>query len=1366
MYNHRPLFWTYLFSLTTLLIVGFVIPSSAQIEPLWDRSYGGSRWEELNSAEETADGGYILAGFSGSNANDGDVTAPDAGGGDFWMLKTNSLGDRFWDARFGGPALDRCNSVIQTSDGGFLLGGTSGSDIGGQKLSANRGLDDYWVVKTDATGNLEWEQTFGGSDFEILSSVIQTNDGGYLLGGLSQSGISGDKTEPNLGGFDYWIVKIDAMGNFQWDKTLGGIEEERLNMMQVDLTDGHFLLAGSTQSDAGDDITIPSVGIKDFWFVKVNNVDGSIMWQHRYGGSEVEELTAFVQTLDGGFFLAGGSNSDVSAWKSKNSQGGFDMWGLKIDAAGNREWDVTFGGSQLDNCYAVKQNSAGYYILGGFSGSGVEGDKTQPNIGGWDYWIVYMDESGNLQWDRTVGGTENDVLFNLFQNQDGGYILAGASSSPTSGTKTDNTNGLNDFWLVKTVCELELNFRDTMLCSGQAITLDAFDADCVDCLYDWSDIGRGDSIREVLPLSTQNYRVTLTDNAGCQESADLQVTLMSSPILDLGNDQTICEGTSLTLNTGATSGLAYAWSTGATTPTLSVSTSEAYKLTVTNSNNCSTTDSITVLVSALPIVNLGPDTFLCANQTLTLDAGNPGSTYQWSPTGTNQMEAFMPTGPQAISVAVADVNSCIGRDTLNVLGIYEPPSILDSTIVCSSDNNTYVVTFNMTGGNPFTHQVNSAIGFTQNGSNVVSDPIPRDDSFSFIITDDRDCAPYTFAGSDNCPCISSAGNADPTPLLICEGDLFVLPFNQQVLDDNDVVEYLLHDGDAGTIGNILLQSTQPILSYDPFLNFNQTYFFSAIVGNDDGTGRVDATDDCYDESSGVAVTFQAAPVADIISQSGSSVLTCEGSSSLVLSGQNAQPSGQLDFLWLTNDGQITSPTDGLDIEVNAGGTYQLIVENTGTGCRDTADFLVLAAAGFPIVNIETAEILTCVDTVVTLDATTSSQGGNFIARWNGGAIDGNTGLMQTVNTPGIYQLVITNTDNNCMSSESVMVVQDNQPPTISAGNMQFLDCESGIVELSGQILSPIDQFSVNWTTDDGNILNNESALNPTADQSGTYILQVINQSTGCSATSSVFVSPDSGGPQDAEISMIDPSCFGATDGSIMIDSVIGGVRPYLYAFSERVLSANNEVGQLAGGNYPITIQDANGCAYTTQVTLTDPNQFFVSLGEDQEIDLGDHVNLEVFFNTAIDTFYWNDTTMLSCANCLDPTVIPLNTSRFIFTAIDENGCETSEDLLVKVNKERLVYIPTAFSPNQDGVNDRFVVYGGKGIAEITYLQVFNRWGALIFENKNFDPNNEPLGWNGEFNNQPAANGVYIYQVKVVFIDGEELMYGGDVTLMR
>ena len=1340
---------------------------TAQIEPLWDRSFGGSGWEELNSAEETDDGGYILAGFSSSSENDGDVTGPNEGIGDYWILKTNSLGIKEWDARFGGDGLDRATSVIQTTDGGYLVGGTSGSGISGQKLSANRGLDDYWIVKTDATGMLEWEASYGGDNFELLSSVVQTADGGYLLGGLSLSGISGEKSEPNLGGFDHWIVKISATGIVEWDKTLGGAEEERLNVVQI-ATDGHFLLGGSTQSDAGDDIIDPSIGIKDMWFVKASSVDGSIIWQHRYGGTQVEEMTSFQQTIDGGFFLAGGSDSDISGSKSENSRGGLDMWGIKIDALGNKEWDVTFGGSGLENCYGFKQNSAGYYLLGGFSGSEIEGDKSEPNLGGWDYWMIYMDESGNKIWDRTIGGTENDVMFNLFQNQTGGYILAGASNSPISGDKADNTNGLNDFWLVKTVCDLEINLRDTIVCQGEPILLDAFNnSNCTDCLYDWSDIGRGDSIRQIPATVDENFRVTITNSVGCQKSAEINISVINPPVVNLGADQTTCEGDAVILNSGSATGNTFLWSTNEVTPTINTADPGRYFVTVTASNGCAMVDSVDVFTNPLPIVDLGPDVSACPGETLTLDAENSGSSYSWSNGTSGQIEDFNPTGPISIFVAVTDNNNCVGNDTLEVLGVYNPPSVIDSTITCSLDNNSYVIQFTVGGGDPSSYQITSSIPFTQSNNVFTSEPILRDDPYSFSIRDDQDCTPYVFEGMVDCPCASLAGEPDLTPLEICGNDLVNIDFVNQFLDATDTVEYLLHDGSVNIIGTILLRFSQSEVSYNSNLNYSQTYFLTAIVGNDNGNGQVDLMDGCLSESEGVALQFFESPTADIISQTGSSTLTCEGGgSSLILSAENAQPAGNISYAWSTSDGQITTPVDEMNIEVDATGIYQLIVTNLGSSCRDTSLFTITASVDFPVVEIASVSELTCLDTLIVLDGGSSSQGSPYSARWNGIGITGNTDLIQTVNAPGTYQLVITNTNNGCTESASVTVTENVQPPTIAVDGNRFLSCETATTTLDVQILSPITEFNLEWTDPNGSTIS-MTDLEREIDQTGAYTLLVTDLENGCISTENLSISPDPGGPTDAIFTIESPSCFGEEDGSVSVDSIIGGVGPFVFSFGENSSFATaDEFGRLPAGAFPLSIQDVNGCTWDTEILLSQPNEFVVSLNPDDEILLGDSLRLNGIFSNPVDTFFWSDTSFLSCATCQNPFAKPVNTSQLVLTAIDTDGCESSDIMLISIDKERKIYIPSAFSPNGDGLNDRFTIYGGNGIQEIEYLQVFNRWGALVFERKEFPINAEPLGWDGSFKGEPAGSGVYIYHLKVNFVDGFEGFYEGDVTIIR
>ncbi|MEL6866612.1 MAG: T9SS C-terminal target domain-containing protein, partial [Bacteroidota bacterium] len=199
-------------------------PLFSQTTIQWDQRFGGDQFEELTKIQNTSDGGFILGGSSNS-AISGDVSEANMGQSDFWMVKTDSLGNKLWDKRFGGSGTENLQYIEQTTDGGYILGGWSFSDMGGDKSENNRGFpwtSDYWIVKTDALGNKVWDRTFGGSENEQLWHVEQTTDGGYIMGGWSISGISGDKTEANKNSsgfsFDYWVVKTDHMGIKQWDR--------------------------------------------------------------------------------------------------------------------------------------------------------------------------------------------------------------------------------------------------------------------------------------------------------------------------------------------------------------------------------------------------------------------------------------------------------------------------------------------------------------------------------------------------------------------------------------------------------------------------------------------------------------------------------------------------------------------------------------------------------------------------------------------------------------------------------------------------------------------------------------------------------------------------------------------------------------------------------------------------------------------------------------------------------------------------------------------------------------------------------------------------------------------------------------------
>jgi hypothetical protein len=416
---------------------------------LWNKRFGGTADDRLYSMLRLSDGSYLLGGSSLSGIA-GDKSQASRGGRDYWVVKINSSGTKVWDKRFGGTANDNLNAIIATSDGNFLLGGSSISGAGGDKTEASRGGYDYWVVKINSSGTKLWDKRFGGSGTENLQSLIQTSDGGFILAGYSTSGTGGDKTETSRGGNDYWAVKINSSGTKLWDKRFGGSLDEILTTI-ITTSDGNFLLGGNSTSGAGGDKTEASRGSNDYWVVKING-SGTRLWDRRFGGSSNDLAGNVVRASDGGFLISGYSFSGVSGDKTQSSRGGSDYWVVKTNSSGSKLWDRRFGGTANDTASALISTSDGGFVLGGWTSSGVGGDKTEASRGGLDYWIVKVNSSGSKLWDKRFGGTSTDVMAirTLIQNPDNTYLVGGSSLSGVGGDKTEASRGGFDYWVLKT----------------------------------------------------------------------------------------------------------------------------------------------------------------------------------------------------------------------------------------------------------------------------------------------------------------------------------------------------------------------------------------------------------------------------------------------------------------------------------------------------------------------------------------------------------------------------------------------------------------------------------------------------------------------------------------------------------------------------------------------------------------------------------------------------------------------------------------------------------------------------------------------------------------------------------------------------
>ncbi len=399
----------------------------------WQKSYGDSGDDVAVAIQQTNDGGYIVAGISQST--DGDVSG-NHGGLDYWVLKLTATGDTVWTKCYGGSGDGYARAIQQTTDGGYIVAGWTSSTDG--DVSGNHGGLDYWVLKLTATGDTVWTRCYGGSGDDEAYAIQQTTDGGYIVAGYSES-TDGD-VSGNHGGYrDSWLLKLTAIGDTVWTKCYGGSGGDYANTIQQ-TTDGGYIMAGASYSTDGD-VTGNHGGL-DSWLLKLT-ATGDTVWTKSYGGSGVDYAWVIQQTTNDGYIVAGTSNStdgDVTG-----NFGDYDYWLLKLTATGDTVWTKCYGGSDDDEAYAIQQTTDGGYIVAGLSNS-TDGD-VNGNHGVYDSWLLKLTATGDTVWTKCYGGSSYDRVLAIQQTTDGGYIVAGSSRS-TDGDVTGN-HGYGDFWVVK-----------------------------------------------------------------------------------------------------------------------------------------------------------------------------------------------------------------------------------------------------------------------------------------------------------------------------------------------------------------------------------------------------------------------------------------------------------------------------------------------------------------------------------------------------------------------------------------------------------------------------------------------------------------------------------------------------------------------------------------------------------------------------------------------------------------------------------------------------------------------------------------------------------------------------------------------------
>lgn len=353
-----------------------------------------------------------------------------------------------WQKCLGGSSVDYANTIIQTVNGGFVfVGGVGSSD--GDVYGNNPGVNglNAWVVKLTPFGDIVWQKFFGGSDFDNANSIYQCFDGGYILAGQTRS--TDIDFSDNHGSFDAWVIKLDSSGKVEWRKCFGGTDEDGANSV-IQTSDGGYAVAGYTASNDGDVLGqrqhtgTSSYGINsDVWVLKLNS-KGNIVWQKCFGGDSTEVAYSILETTDSWYIVVGVTNS-INGDVYSNHGGMIDGWILKLNPSANLLWQKCLGGSDYDYISCVVKNAKGGYALAGITASNDGDVKGKHNNG--DEWVVELDSIGNIEWQKCLGGDGVDYAFSIINSRDSGYLVVGHTDS-NNGDVSDNY-GYEDVWIVK-----------------------------------------------------------------------------------------------------------------------------------------------------------------------------------------------------------------------------------------------------------------------------------------------------------------------------------------------------------------------------------------------------------------------------------------------------------------------------------------------------------------------------------------------------------------------------------------------------------------------------------------------------------------------------------------------------------------------------------------------------------------------------------------------------------------------------------------------------------------------------------------------------------------------------------------------------
>lgn len=592
-------------------VIFFCCNTFAQLptELQWQKNFGGRLADYAGDFKILPDGNFLM--FGDSQSSNGDIAGNHgpASTYDICLIKTDPAGNILWKKSYGGTWNEDGSKIIPTTDGGFIFVGSSASNDG--DVSGHHGfasISDVWVVKLDASGNITWQKSYGGSLTDNGSDIVETNGGFIICAATSSS--DGDVSGYH-GADDLWVIKIDNAGNLLWQKCYGGSKTEGSGTINA-TTDGAFLLTSSTNSVNGD-ISNPRAGptgYNDAWILKIST-SGTIIWNNCIGGNGSDAIDKVITNNDGTYFLAAYSGSDdlPGSFHNESIYDG-DGWAILLDKNGKIVWQKAFGGTRNDAVLdAIKTADGGYLMVG--ETSSADGIVCQRHLES-DMWLVKMDNAGNIQWNRTYGGSNYEFSSNLALDAAGNcMVLANAFSS--DGDLTNN-KGLSDLWLARlsftgilTKAAVSISAdMDSLRCLGSAMQFTAVPVNGgPNPVYQWMINGVNTGLNEN-PISLNTIgnndivSCVLTSDASCLDmytatSNGIRIKVKLPPSTGfLPRDTALCSYQRMQLGPNTTRFSSYLWNDGSTTMNINIKGPGLYWLQVIDRFQCIGRDSVIV----------------------------------------------------------------------------------------------------------------------------------------------------------------------------------------------------------------------------------------------------------------------------------------------------------------------------------------------------------------------------------------------------------------------------------------------------------------------------------------------------------------------------------------------------------------------------------------------------------------------------------------------------------------------------------------------------------------------------------------------------------------------------------------------------